>query len=265
VTDATRADRVALERAAALGWVAPEQRWLGDWLLRAAGGFTGRANSALVLGDPGCPLVEAVARVQRFYRERDLAATIAVPFELDGPGAGGVDALLAAQGWQLREDPAVVMTAPAAPFAVGSRCGLAADGPPPVRLDDRPDEAWLRLYHYRGQPLPPMARRLLTSAPAQLFASVREGGQVLAIGRLAFSGAAGGDWAGLTAIEVAPGQRRRGLGTAVTAALCSAAAGRGARALYLQVAEGNTPARELYRRLGFTDHHRYHYRLAPGR
>ena len=42
-----------LEGAAALHWQAPETERLGDWLLRAAEGFTGRANSALPVGDPG--------------------------------------------------------------------------------------------------------------------------------------------------------------------------------------------------------------------
>ena len=42
-----------LERAAALHWQAPETERLGEWRLRAADGFTGRANSALPLGDPG--------------------------------------------------------------------------------------------------------------------------------------------------------------------------------------------------------------------
>ena len=49
-----------LERAAALHWQAPETEPLGEWRLRAAAGFTGRANSALPLGDPGLPLPEAV-------------------------------------------------------------------------------------------------------------------------------------------------------------------------------------------------------------
>ncbi len=48
-----------LERRAALGWRAPEEERLGDWLLRAADGFTGRANSALANGDPGRPLDRA--------------------------------------------------------------------------------------------------------------------------------------------------------------------------------------------------------------
>jgi ribosomal protein S18 acetylase RimI-like enzyme len=38
---------------------------------------------------------------------------------------------------------------------------------------------------------------------------------------------------------------------------------RGARACLLQVASSNTGALALYERLGFTEHHRYHYRLGP--
>ena len=41
-----------LERAAALHWQARETEPLGEWRLRAAAGFTGRANSALPVGDP---------------------------------------------------------------------------------------------------------------------------------------------------------------------------------------------------------------------
>ena len=43
-----------LERAAALHWQAPETESLGEWLLRAAAGFTGRANSALPAATPAC-------------------------------------------------------------------------------------------------------------------------------------------------------------------------------------------------------------------
>ena len=73
-----------LERVAAAHWRGTEEEWLGDWLLRAAGGFTGRANSALPLGDPGLPLDDALAAVTRWYRERGLAPMIAVPAPLHG-------------------------------------------------------------------------------------------------------------------------------------------------------------------------------------
>jgi hypothetical protein len=60
-----------LEAIAAMGWRAPEEERLGGWLLRAALGFTGPANSALAAGDPGMPLPEAVIRVRRWYAERN--------------------------------------------------------------------------------------------------------------------------------------------------------------------------------------------------
>ena len=46
-------DAGELQRIADRGWRALETAPVGDWLLRASDGFTGRANSALPLGDPG--------------------------------------------------------------------------------------------------------------------------------------------------------------------------------------------------------------------
>ena len=96
------------------------------------------------------------------------------------------------------------------------------------------------------------------SAPFQTFASIRRHGSTVAIGRVAVASG----WGGLTAVEVDPGHRRAGLATAITAAL-AAAASYGATGLYLQVEEDNQAARALYARSGFTDHHGYHYRIAP--
>lgn len=243
-----------LESVAALGWRAPEEARLGGWLLRAGGGFTGRANSALAAGDPGLPLAGAVSAVERWYQARGLPTMIAVPYPAGHPDRSAVDRFLAGQGWRVRSGAAVMMTARSA--EVASR--TAAPAGVRVEVDPEPGEHWLAGYHYRGQELPPVARQLLMSAPWQAFASVREAGRAIAIGRVA----AADGWAGLTAIEVDPGQRRRGLATAVTAALAAAAAEHGAGCLYLQVETENVAARALYARAGFTGHHGYHYRIA---
>jgi ribosomal protein S18 acetylase RimI-like enzyme len=71
-------------------------------------------------------------------------------------------------------------------------------------------------------------------------------------------------WLGVTAVTVAEEHRRRGLATAVMAALQRWAGERGAHSVYLQVTAGNAPARALYRRAGFIEHHRYHYRRRVG-
>ena len=241
-----------LEAVAARGWRAPEEAPLGRWLLRAARGFTGRANSALAAGDPGVPLADAAASVRAWYAARGLPAMIAVPYPLGRPGDSPVNGFLDRHGWSTRPGPAVVMTAAAAEVA---RSGPAGE----AELHPEPDEAWLGLYHYRGQRPPPIARRLLLSAPFQAFARIRRDGATVAIGRVAVADG----WGGLTAVEVHPGHRRAGLATAITAALARAAAGHGAASLYLQVEEGNQAARALYARAGFTDHHGYHYRVAP--
>jgi len=244
-----------LEEVAALGWRGTEEDRLGGWLLRAAGGFTGRANSALAVGDPGLPLAAAAAAVRRWYAVRDLPTMISVAYPCGRPRRSTLDRFLADQGWAVRSGAATVMTAPAAAVAAS-----APPGQPPVDFDAGPDDAWLARYHYRGQQhLPPAARQVLRSAPWQAFGSVREDGVTLAIGRVAVARG----WAGLTAIEVDPGHRRRGLARALTAALAAQAAAHGARWVYLQVEDGNAAARALYHRIGFADHHGYHYRVAP--
>jgi ribosomal protein S18 acetylase RimI-like enzyme len=242
---------VDLELVAARGWQGLEEDRLGDWLLRAGGGFTGRANSALVVGDPGLPLPEAVDAVAHWYGERNLQPRAM----LAGAQARPADAAFAAAGWQRGED-VLVLTAP---IGASQPTGSAAGE---VELAGTPDDAWLAGYRYRGAELPPVARSILTHAEDVVFASVRPAPSPAPPAAVA-RGALTDGWLGVTAVTVAEEHRRRGLATAVMAALQHWAAARGAQWVYLQVAEDNAPARALYRRAGFIEHHRYHYRLGP--
>ena len=250
-----------LERIAAAHWRGAEEEWLGDWLLRAAGGFTGRANSALALGDPGLPLDDALAVVTKWYRSRDLPPMIAVPLSFGPSGAGHeLDSALAARNWPARPGAAFVMVADL-PLGVSST-GVSSMGVPvdhELLVQSEPDDDWLARYHYRGTGLPATARQVLTSCAEQSFISLRDRADVVAIARL--SVAAG--WAGVTAVEVHPERRRRGLGTAVTMVACQVAASRGIPSVFLQTEVGNSAARGLYERVGFRYSHGYHYRIAP--
>ena len=93
-----------LERIAARHWQAPQTEPLGDWLLRAADGFTGRANSALPVGDPGMPVPAAVTLVEDWYRSRALPPMIVVPSPLDGAAPAPLDHFLAERSWVLRPE-----------------------------------------------------------------------------------------------------------------------------------------------------------------
>ncbi|MEW1958532.1 GNAT family N-acetyltransferase [Kineococcus sp. NPDC059986] len=253
-----------LERVMAEHWRPLEREDLGGWRLRAGEGFTGRANSALALGDPGVPLPEAVERVVAFHTARGLQPLIAVAHPDGGLGEGtGLVDLLAGTGWTVRT-PTVVMTAatddlPGAaevPLPAGLRVETAA----------APDDAWLERYHYRGLPtVPPAGRRILVSADDQVFVrvvddgGVDDGGTTVAIAR----GSLSPGWAGVTAVETLPSHRRRGLGRRVLAEVADWARSRGAASTYLQVQGDNAAARALYAGAGFAVHHAYHYRVAP--
>jgi len=245
----SRREILDLERIARLGWRGAAQLELDGWQLYADQGWTGRANSALPLATGRRPLPEQLADVQRFYSERGLLPQIQVPL----PARSQLDTELARRNWQIQR-PTLVLTREL-PLA-GMGAGPAdEDG---LRLAATPDDGWLGAYHYRGGRLPAFAQQLLTRHDRISFASIRRGTQVVAIGR----GAVDEGWLGITAVEVEPRHRRQGLARAVVQALAGwAVAAHGARVCYLQLDESNTAAHALYTRLGFTEHHRYHYRV----
>jgi N-acetylglutamate synthase len=67
-----------LERICSDAWPAVLTRPLGQWRLRAAGGFTGRANSALAVGDPGLAVPAALEQVRGFAAEHGLPPLVQV-------------------------------------------------------------------------------------------------------------------------------------------------------------------------------------------
>src|SRR5262245_61449623 len=152
----TARDVMALERVAAAGWPAPETGWLGEWLLRAGGGWTRRANSALPLGDPGLPLPAAIDAVSAWYAERGLRPAITTPL----PASAPVAHVLAERGWSA-DASALVQIAPLT--------ALLAEGPKlgKVTVAPAPSEAWLAVVAARKGSLPDVARTIL-SAPCEV-------------------------------------------------------------------------------------------------
>jgi len=245
--------RVSAEQACRLSnasWPPIHVEPLGEWLLRASGGFSARANSAMATGDPGVPLRQAVARVREFYARHGLPAWAQVVV------GSGMDEQLQEGGWELArpgEADSLLQLASVAQAARAVRRVLPAERPR-VRLSDRVDEAWLanddraRAHHDEAV--------AVLDGPAEVgFVSLVEEGVVVAKGRIAGEG----DWAGITDVWVSPDHRRRGLAVVVMSELLEWAAERGAATAYLQVRGDNPPALALYDRLGFRTHHAYRY------
>ncbi|RLP87850.1 GNAT family N-acetyltransferase [Micromonospora sp. BL4] len=278
----TAAAVVALERAADEAWPAPTRGRLGDWLLRSADGWTGRANSALPIGDPDRPLPAAVDAVERWYAEQGQPALINTPLPLAAP----VGAELDSRGWGSRP-PTLVQTAPLplpAQDTAVARNGSAVAGagvepvtgadveptsgagaePVPgadMELVAAPSAAWLAIAAGRKGGLPDAARHVLTAVDQVRFAHAYADGTLVAIGRGTVTGQ--GRWLGLSLVEVLPEARRQGLARAVIAALADWGRSAGATHAFLQVEQRNTAAVALYQRLGFTTHHTYLTRVAP--
>ncbi|MFE7117760.1 GNAT family N-acetyltransferase [Streptomyces sp. NPDC057654] len=241
-----------LDRVAARAWPPVESEFLGGWQLRAAAGFTRRANSALPLGDPGMPLDAALRRTAQWYAARGLPPYVQVSEGTVGAGRRLADALTE-HGWRA-EGSALMRIGALAPLA-DTGADLSS-----VALARAPGEDWLRRYG-RLTRHGPEAARVLGGGPSVWFATVPgEAGEApAAIGRCVVDGR----WAGFTAIEVDPACRRRGLASAVLGALADTALGEGASAAYLQVEEENEGAHALYDRLGFVTHHRYDHWRGP--
>jgi ribosomal protein S18 acetylase RimI-like enzyme len=235
-----------LERTANEVWPAPIQDRLGDWVLRAADGWTSRANSALPLGDPGLDRAAAIDAVIAWYRDKGLRPQINVPLPLGNP----LDAALTARGWT-RSAPTIVLTARLATVLAGP----SQENLPPVRLDATPDDAWLAVVAARKGGLPPAAHHVLTAAPAVVFASV-DGDRAVARGALA------GGYLQVALLEVAPEARRQGLARHVTRTLARWGCEHRGGTAFLQVESTNAAALALYTGLGFTVHHEYVTRAA---
>jgi N-acetylglutamate synthase len=250
----------AVELAAARAWRGVDRALLGAWQLRAAEGFTGRANSCLPIGEPGMALPSAVDAVVEWYAARALPPRFQVPSRL----ADVLDRLLESRAW-ISSGETVVMTS--TPAKVLGALSAAPASPYRVDVADNVTDDWLALYHHRGRAasLPPAARSVLRDVDGPVgFAHAYLADTLAAIGRGAVTADPGGRrWLGVTAVAVEPAYRRRGLAWQVFGTLTEWGLTHGAEGVYVQVAAENDPALGLYERLGLTEHHRYHYRRPP--
>ncbi len=212
--------------------------------MRAADGFTGRANSTLTCGDPGVPIPDALARVETFAREHRIkpAAHVVIASQCERAIAGA--------GWKVDLDhpggaESQVMTGPLAKFAHGV-------------AEHRDLPGWWELT--AGSEVTAAKRHVLGSGENVCFASIEENGAIIA----AVRGAVVEDILHVSRLEVRPEHRRRGLASRIMAELAGWGVEQGATTCVLQVAEHNTPAIRLYEELGCSEHHRYRYWVPAG-
>lgn len=234
-----------MEYAAARAWPASEMANVFGWLWRASDGVFRRANSLLPLEFAGGDVEAAITDVETRYRARGLrtyvqVSSLATPADLDQR--------LAARGYTY-EEPCLLLAKALArtPFPDG------------VEVSEVPSAEWFDVY---AEPLDAVRRAAVPATLARVpearaFFLVRRDGVALAsaLGVVSPSGV------GLVeCVATRAAQRRTGAARVVMDALESWAFAEGAGLAALQVVEGNTAARALYERRGYTEAGRYHYR-----
>jgi ribosomal protein S18 acetylase RimI-like enzyme len=233
-------------------WPAVHTEPLGDWLLRASGGFSARANSVMAIGDPGVPFDAALEVVLDFYARHDLTPWAQIVVGSESGDRFGEAGWVTARPGEADSQFQMAAVARAARAVRRLRPGTA----PPVTVSTTVTPAWLG-NDERALAHPDEAVAVLQGPDQVGF--VGAGEPLTAKGRVSCDG----DWAGITDVWVSPDHRREGLGLVVMDAILTWAAERGAATAYLQVRGDNAPGLALYERLGFRTHHTYRYLAAP--
>jgi ribosomal protein S18 acetylase RimI-like enzyme len=230
-------------------WPALQTMLMGDWVLRFAQGYSGRANSASAIRAGADLSPNDLDHLVRLYREAGLAPAIRVTPLCRSDLAQR----LTRAGWR----PIVTsvgMVAPADPdwWPAAS-----------VRLESTPAPEWIA-----GVTRWQEARKSNAAAFAAILGQIRS---PAAFARVEADGVPAGygmsvcdrDMAEIGSILLGPEFRGKGYGRALVESLIAWARETGAARVFLQVEENNAVAIGLYRSLGFEEVYRYtEYRLA---
>ncbi len=246
-----------LETLAAHAWPASEVESCGGWQLRSAQGVTRRANSVWPNGEDGALALETkLARVERFYAERNLPARYQI---CDAMQPAELDEVLAARGYAV-EAPTAVQVAPLR--ALLERLPSLRHYPAfEVEVSEEFDPAWFDLYCAAEQidaQAAAVRRSILERiAPLHGFVTLYADATPAAVGL----GVIEEGWLGVFSMATLPEFRRRGAARAILRTLAVWAQLYDAHSAYLQVTEENLPAQRLYASAGFRTAYRYHYRV----
>ena len=236
-----------VEEASLRAWPAFREERLGPWLLRFGNGYTKRANSAtLTLAAKSMDPLSTVGACEERYRAAGLRPCLRLP-SFATPTR--VDALLERNGYELLNGTEVLVL----PLEAVSR----SDGASVVSVDV---DAWIAAFAaFSGSNRVETGKHKEVLAAIRqplIFAAIPHEGEIVSCGL----GVHDSGLFGIVDIVTAPEHRRQGHGRQLIQGMLNWAFAKGARCAYLQVVEGNVPARRLYARLGFRDLHRYWYR-----
>ena len=238
----------AIERAGLLTWPALETEADGNWLRRAAAGYTKRANCVQCLDlNDGDNARERLAAAANWFKARQLPPVFRVT-PLTAPAV--VEALEAGGGLPFDQSDVLAMPLETGKFPVA-----------PLVDFPRPTEAiWVRvqraLHNYDNAAFSALVGIIgKLEVPSRGVVVRNADGEPLASALVAIAGSIA---ITVNVVTVAP-VRRRGHGRMVMQGALAWAAMNGARFAVVQVLAENAAAKALYEGLGFTRQYGYNY------
>lgn len=238
-----------MEHRSLNAWPAPQTALMQGWALRAAHGYSKRANSANAM-HPGAALsARLLQEIEAWYARRNLP----VIFRVSPLAGAGVDALLYANGYALH-DPSLLMHRPVQSQDVRL---------PAIQIKPVLDDAWFNaccLANAVSAEHQPAHRSIFQTIGASCgYGRVLKQGRAVAWGLAVLERGA----VGIYDAVVDPAERGQGHGSALLEGLLQWAAEQGAQSVDLQVSGDNRKAQSLYASLGFEVAYGYHYRIKP--
>lgn len=236
------------ERRIVNAWPAVATLVVGDWVLRFANGYSGRANAATPLSYGAELDAEMLDMVEELYRADGLVPSIRLtPLVTEATRAAVLD-----RGYRIK-DKSFGMIAPLAEVPVVEDAEL--------EIETRPSPEWVAgcaalqtgVKTHTGNLMAILERIRLPAA----FATWAVEGEPVAFGM----SVAERGMAEIGLICVSPDHRGQGYGRSIVRGLMGWAGAMGCRDAYLQVEQGNAVALNLYGSLGFRQLYAYETRI----
>lgn len=219
-------------------WPALQTLAVGDWLVRMADGYSGRANSACAIRPDAQLDAGEMEAITTLYERAGLRPA----FRITPLVSEGARKRLHEAGFN-PQDPSIGMVAPA----------LTGDLPDGLLIEAAPTSDWTAgVAQWQvgiKQNVETLSRIVGTIRLPAAYATLWKDGERAAHALCAIDRG----MAEIGTVMVAPAWRGKGMGRALVSGLMIWAARNGAQSVFLQVASDNAIAHALYRSLGFED------------
>ena len=234
-------------------WPSHQIQLYDGWLLRFSYFYTHRTNCVEQIGYSTIPLKEKIPYCEEIYRRWGTPCI----FKISPIGSPDLDDYLAHKGYRIEHETTVMTRSLLDPSEFSGEIAV-----PGLKIENRVSESWLNalftmkhitdLRHLRVVP------QMYAAIPKdEIAVSVERDGRIIATGL----GILDRDAVGVYAIHVDEAYRNQGIARSVVSSILYEGQKAGSESAYLQVVSDNTPAKHLYRTLGFDTAFRYWFRV----